>query len=50
MLRILNLRLQNNPEDELRIAAAEQNKITKIRLEKLFTNTTTHESTDNTHT
>jgi 2-oxo-4-hydroxy-4-carboxy-5-ureidoimidazoline decarboxylase len=50
MLRILNLRLQNNPEDELRIAAAEQNKIIKIRLEKLFTNTTPHESTDNTHT
>ncbi|HEX8331635.1 MAG TPA: 2-oxo-4-hydroxy-4-carboxy-5-ureidoimidazoline decarboxylase [Segetibacter sp.] len=36
MLRILTLRLQNDPEDELRIAVAEQNKITKIRLEKLF--------------
>jgi len=36
MLRILNLRLQNNPVDELRIAAAEQNKITRLRLQKLF--------------
>jgi 2-oxo-4-hydroxy-4-carboxy-5-ureidoimidazoline decarboxylase len=37
MLRILNLRLGNVPEDEIRIAASEQMKITKLRLEKLFT-------------
>ena len=35
MLGILNSRLPNNPEDELRIAAAEQSKITRIRLAKL---------------
>lgn len=36
MLAILQARLRNNPEAEIKIAAAEQNKITKLRLEKLF--------------
>ncbi len=36
MLDILNTRLHNNPEDELRIAMAEQEKITLLRLQKLF--------------
>lgn len=36
MLAILNERLLNNPHDELLIAAGEQNKITKLRLQKLF--------------
>jgi 2-oxo-4-hydroxy-4-carboxy-5-ureidoimidazoline decarboxylase len=36
MLGILNNRLQNNKEDEIIIAAAEQLSITKIRLQKLF--------------
>ncbi len=36
MLEILNLRLPNNAEEEIKIAVEEQNKITKIRLEKLF--------------
>jgi 2-oxo-4-hydroxy-4-carboxy-5-ureidoimidazoline decarboxylase len=36
MLSILRSRLLNQPEDELRIAAEEQNKITCIRLEKLL--------------
>ena len=36
MLGMLESRLLNEPKDEIRIAAAEQNKITKIRLEKLF--------------
>ena len=36
MLEILNSRLRNDPEQEIKIAAEEQNKITKIRLEKLF--------------
>lgn len=35
MLEILHRRLANEPHDELRIAAAEQAKITRIRLEKL---------------
>lgn len=35
MLEILNTRLPNTPEAELLIAAQEQHKITKIRLEKL---------------
>ena len=35
MLAILRSRLANDPEDELRIAAAEQSKIARIRLEKL---------------
>ncbi len=36
MLAILKSRLLNNPEDEIKIAAEEQNKITKLRLEKMF--------------
>lgn len=37
MLELLTLRLPNHPQDELAIAAAEQAKITHIRLEKLLT-------------
>ncbi len=36
MLDLLKQRLPNNREDELKIAAAEQHKITLIRLEKLL--------------
>jgi OHCU decarboxylase len=36
MLAILNKRLQNDHESELRIAAEEQRKITRLRLEKLL--------------
>ncbi|GAB4017978.1 2-oxo-4-hydroxy-4-carboxy-5-ureidoimidazoline decarboxylase [Spirosoma migulaei] len=36
MLNRLESRLLNSPEDELQIAMQEQNKITKIRLEKLL--------------
>jgi 2-oxo-4-hydroxy-4-carboxy-5-ureidoimidazoline decarboxylase len=36
MLTILQTRLQNNPEVEIEIAADEQNKITKLRIEKLL--------------
>jgi 2-oxo-4-hydroxy-4-carboxy-5-ureidoimidazoline decarboxylase len=36
MLNILNERLKNSAQDEIKIAMAEQNKITKLRLEKLF--------------
>jgi len=36
MLTILNSRINNNPQQELKIAMDEQNKITKIRLEKLL--------------
>lgn len=36
MLDILNTRLPNNTEEEIKIAIGEQNKITKIRLEKLL--------------
>ena len=36
MLAILRQRLANNPDEELRIAAAEQAKITKLRLQKLL--------------
>ncbi len=36
MLAILNDRLQNDPETELRQAAEEQGKITRLRLEKLL--------------
>jgi 2-oxo-4-hydroxy-4-carboxy-5-ureidoimidazoline decarboxylase len=36
MLSLLEQRLQNNSEDELTIAAEEQRKITRIRLEKLL--------------
>lgn len=35
MLELLEQRIDNHPEDELDIAAAEQAKITKLRLEKL---------------
>ncbi|CAN5302422.1 2-oxo-4-hydroxy-4-carboxy-5-ureidoimidazoline decarboxylase [soil metagenome] len=37
MLDLLNARLLNSPETEILIAMQEQNKITKIRLEKLLT-------------
>jgi 2-oxo-4-hydroxy-4-carboxy-5-ureidoimidazoline decarboxylase len=37
MLAILQSRLANSPEQEIRIAAEEQRKITRLRLEKLFT-------------
>ena len=36
MLAILRERLENGPDEELRIAAAEQAKITEIRLQKLI--------------
>jgi 2-oxo-4-hydroxy-4-carboxy-5-ureidoimidazoline decarboxylase len=36
MLQTLQERLAHNPEDEIEIAAEEQNKITKLRLEKLL--------------
>ena len=36
MLALLRARLDNDPDDELRIAAAEQAKITRLRLEKLL--------------
>lgn len=36
MLTVLNSRLQNDSETELRIAAEEQRKITRLRLEKLL--------------
>ncbi len=36
MLGILQSRLKNNPEEEIQIAADEQNKITKLRIEKLL--------------
>lgn len=36
MLGILQARLPNDPKEELEIAADEQNKITKLRLEKLL--------------
>ena len=35
MLEFLHARMDNEPENELRIAAAEQAKITQIRLEKI---------------
>ena len=37
MLGMLQTRLQNTEENEIKIAAEEQIKITKLRLEKLFT-------------
>lgn len=36
MLALLQARLPNDPKDEIEIAAEEQNKITKLRLEKLL--------------
>ena len=38
MSDMLQARLQNKPEDEIKVTAAEQNKITKLRLEKLLDN------------
>jgi OHCU decarboxylase len=37
MLALLRSRLPNLPEKEIRVAAEEQNKITRLRLEKLLT-------------
>jgi len=37
MLEILNGRLRNDPQTEIRIAAEEQRKITQLRLKKLLT-------------
>lgn len=39
LLAILRSRLGNDPETELRVAAGEQEKITRIRLEKLLSST-----------
>ncbi|MEO8087040.1 MAG: hypothetical protein ABI763_09485 [Bacteroidota bacterium] len=36
MLSLLKLRMINNPAFEIKVAAEEQNKITHLRLEKLF--------------
>jgi 2-oxo-4-hydroxy-4-carboxy-5-ureidoimidazoline decarboxylase len=36
MLTILQSRLTNDPKEEIEIAADEQNKITRLRLEKLL--------------
>ncbi len=36
MLSILQMRLKNSPEEEIKIAAEEQNKITHLRFDKLF--------------
>ncbi len=36
MLLLLRERLRNHPDEELRISAGEQSKITRLRLEKLF--------------
>lgn len=36
MLGLLHIRLQNKPEEEIKIAADEQNSITKLRIEKLL--------------
>jgi 2-oxo-4-hydroxy-4-carboxy-5-ureidoimidazoline decarboxylase len=36
MLGMLQVRLRNSPEEEIEIAADEQNKITKLRIEKLL--------------
>ncbi|MBI3005912.1 MAG: decarboxylase, partial [Ignavibacteriales bacterium] len=36
MLRMLEERLSNHPDQELAIAAGEQQKITRIRLEKML--------------
>ena len=42
MLALLNARLNNNIHDEIFIAAEEQRKITRLRLEKLFSSPVTH--------
>ncbi|MEP7170272.1 MAG: 2-oxo-4-hydroxy-4-carboxy-5-ureidoimidazoline decarboxylase [Bacteroidota bacterium] len=36
MLSVLKSRLKNSPEEEIKIAANEQNKITHLRIDKLF--------------
>jgi 2-oxo-4-hydroxy-4-carboxy-5-ureidoimidazoline decarboxylase len=36
MLQLLDARLKNDPKEEIEIAAEEQNKITKLRIEKLL--------------
>jgi 2-oxo-4-hydroxy-4-carboxy-5-ureidoimidazoline decarboxylase len=36
MLGMLQVRLENSPDEEIEIAADEQNKITKLRIEKLL--------------
>ena len=36
MLAMLEARMKNDPKDEIHIAAAEQNKITRLRLKKLL--------------
>ena len=36
LLTLLRARIQNDPETELRVAAAEQAKITRLRLVKMF--------------
>ena len=36
MLDLLNSRLNNNPEEEIKVAMEEQNKITQLRLQNLF--------------
>jgi 2-oxo-4-hydroxy-4-carboxy-5-ureidoimidazoline decarboxylase len=41
MLALLRQRLSNDPATELRVAAGEQAKITRLRLEKLFTTSST---------
>ena len=43
LLALLRARLSNDPETEFRVAALEQAKITRIRLEKLFGSTSTRE-------
>ena len=43
MLDLLRARLSNDPETELRVAALEQARITRLRLEKLFGSTSTRE-------
>ena len=43
MLALLRARLGNDPVTELRVAAMEQAKITRLRLEKMFGSTSTHE-------
>jgi OHCU decarboxylase len=41
MLALLRQRLSNDPATELRVAASEQAKITRLRLAKLFTSSST---------
>jgi 2-oxo-4-hydroxy-4-carboxy-5-ureidoimidazoline decarboxylase len=41
MLAVLRQRLSNDPATELRVAAGEQAKITRLRLEKLFSKSST---------